>query len=93
VKKPYKVGCKIAEIFSTANSAGLPKQLKTHIGYSMFPIFSTNLWLGRLEAAEEGLEELTTTCRVAAVPAELPQWLLPPLAGPLWANGGCEAWA
>ena len=49
--------------------------------------------LGRLEAAEEGLEELTTTCRVAALSAEVLQWLLPPLAGPLWANGGCVAWA
>ena len=75
------------------NQPSLPRELKTHIGFLMFSILDTNLWLGRLEAAEEGLEELTTTCRVAALSAELPQWLLPPLAGPLWANGGCEAWA
>ena len=26
------------------NQPGLPRQLKTHIGFSMFPILGTNLW-------------------------------------------------
>ena len=38
--------CQFGEYFLTAQISGpnLPRQLKTHISFSMFPIFDTNLW-------------------------------------------------
>jgi hypothetical protein len=45
-KTPSKVAHNRPPLFFSAlpKTAGLPRQLKTHTAFSMFPILDTNLW-------------------------------------------------
>ena len=46
-KPPSKVAHNRPPMFFSVlpKTAGLPRQLKTHTAFSMFPILDTNLWL------------------------------------------------
>ena len=49
--KHEKQPSKVAYFFQYCQKLpGLPRQLKTHIAFSMFPILDTNLWLPPAES-------------------------------------------
>ena len=40
----YKYSSHFRDFPDSTNQPGMPRQLKTHIAFSMFPILGTNLW-------------------------------------------------